>query len=441
MAIGVVERSSSSSTPCARPSPFHHNILTLPRILTERHPRKSFLFNAHADPPTTTLQRLKSITTGSLPTFVDLGSNFGGSSIAEDSILNQLGAAGKRAAFMGDDTWVSVFPDAFKKNMTFPYDSFDVEDLHTVDKGLDDDTLLALGTTEWIVRETMVVMGFTRRRRLSGYSKGRDLAGSTASIPSGLLQYTTFPETTIPHRSVQQIDLLPTLSLLLGLPIPFNNLGTVIPELFWRDKKGKDLLRSMEQLFLSACRDIHTLALHLLRGALAVTDTQVNAFHSALSTLRPTRVYIRPTPALNWLQQVTHLQVYMEDDDLDSNKKVLPHLPQLTHLSHRCPCPASAVPPFASSLQLNAKFVVCIIWVSQSPGLSWFRQHDPRIIVAFASSHPDHDSWDAEVCNYVLFRDWTSSLHDWGRKTNSDPDMWELAEHKVELQRSLQKAS
>ena len=38
-----------------------------------------------------------------------------------------------------------------------------------------------------------------------------------------------------PHRSVQQIDLVPALSLLLGLPIPFNNLGTVIPELFWRD--------------------------------------------------------------------------------------------------------------------------------------------------------------------------------------------------------------
>ncbi|KAJ7577536.1 hypothetical protein C8J56DRAFT_971013 [Mycena floridula] len=294
-----------TADPPARPSPFHHNILTLPRILTERHPRKSFLFNAYADPPTTTLQRLKGITTGSLPTFVDLGNNFGGSSIAEDSILNQLGAAGKRAAFMGDDTWISVFPDAFEKNMTFPYDSFDVEDLHTVDEGvishlfplLEDRTkpfdflvghflgvdhvghrvgpdhpsmkakleqmnAVLTRVVELLDDDTLLVVlgdhGMDRSGDHGGdgihetssalwiYSKGRDLAGPTASIPSGLLQYTTFPETTIPHRLIQQIDLLPTLSLLLGLPIPFNNLGTVIPELFWRDKKGKDLLRSME---------------------------------------------------------------------------------------------------------------------------------------------------------------------------------------------------
>src|SRR5882757_2127327 len=60
-------------------SPFHHNILTLPRELTAAHPDRSFIFNAYSDPPTTTLQRLKGLTTGSLPTFVDAGENFGGS--------------------------------------------------------------------------------------------------------------------------------------------------------------------------------------------------------------------------------------------------------------------------------------------------------------------------------------------------------------------------
>ncbi|CAM9854742.1 unnamed protein product, partial [Discosporangium mesarthrocarpum] len=33
-------------------------------------------------------------------------------------------------------------------------------------------------------------------------------------------------------RKVAQIDLVPTLSLLLGNPIPYGNLGGVIPELF-----------------------------------------------------------------------------------------------------------------------------------------------------------------------------------------------------------------
>jgi len=37
---------------------------------------------------------------------------------------------------MGDDTWMSAFPDSFHPHMTFPYDSFNVEDLHTVDEGV-----------------------------------------------------------------------------------------------------------------------------------------------------------------------------------------------------------------------------------------------------------------------------------------------------------------
>ena len=76
-------------------SPYHHNILTLPRELTTKQPRNSFLVNAHADPQTTTLQRIRGLVTGSLPTFVDIGYNFGGASIAEDSIIQQLQQANK----------------------------------------------------------------------------------------------------------------------------------------------------------------------------------------------------------------------------------------------------------------------------------------------------------------------------------------------------------
>ena len=84
-----------SPNPPSLASPFHHNILTLPQELTKKRPRHSCIFNSYADPPTSTLQRIKGITTGSLPTFVDIGSNFGGSSIVEDSILKQLKLAGK----------------------------------------------------------------------------------------------------------------------------------------------------------------------------------------------------------------------------------------------------------------------------------------------------------------------------------------------------------
>ncbi|KAF8913454.1 hypothetical protein CPB85DRAFT_1434088 [Mucidula mucida] len=290
-----------SPNPPSPPSPYHHNILTLPQELTKARPRHSFIFNAYSDPPTTTLQRIKGLTTGSLPTFVDLGNNFGASSIEEDSIMKQLGLANKTAAFMGDDTWMSVFPDSFA--MSFPYDSFNVEDLHTVDEGvikhlfplLEDPTnpfdfLVGhfLGVdhvghrvgpdhpsmktkleqmndvlgrvVDLLDEKTLLVVlgdhGMDRTGDHGGdgehetssalwiYSKGPEL--SRDAPPSGLLQYTTFPRASLPHRSVQQIDILPTISLLLGLPIPFNNLGTVIPELFWRNTKGTVLLDALK---------------------------------------------------------------------------------------------------------------------------------------------------------------------------------------------------
>ena len=109
-------------------------------VLSEK---KGFLARARADPPTTTLQRLKAITTGNLPTFVDAGSNFNSDAINEDNLLLQYLNANKTSKdllfnetvfFMGDDTWMGLYPNSFKK--AWPYPSFDVWDLHTVDNGV-----------------------------------------------------------------------------------------------------------------------------------------------------------------------------------------------------------------------------------------------------------------------------------------------------------------
>ncbi|TFK80922.1 hypothetical protein K466DRAFT_667433 [Polyporus arcularius HHB13444] len=293
-----------SPHPPKPPSPYHHNVLVLPQELTASQPSRSFLFEMFSDPPTTTLQRLKGITTGSLPTFMEMGSNFGGSSVTEDSLVGQLRAAGKKIAFMGDDTWTTVFPDSFAPNMTFPYDSFNVEDLHTVDEGVIEhlfpllqdkgapwDVLIGhflgvdhvghrvgpdhptmktkLTQMDDVLRrvvdvlhdDTLLILmgdhGMDRKGDHGGdgdhetsaalwvYSKGPQLVHPKASIPSFLLSTRVFPDATVEHRHIQQIDLAPTLSLALGLPIPFNNLGTVIPELFWHDKAGKDYTRAL----------------------------------------------------------------------------------------------------------------------------------------------------------------------------------------------------
>lgn len=58
-----------------------------------------FLARARADPPTTTLQRLKAITTGNLPTFVDAGSNFNSDAINEDNLLLQYINANKTSNY------------------------------------------------------------------------------------------------------------------------------------------------------------------------------------------------------------------------------------------------------------------------------------------------------------------------------------------------------
>jgi phosphatidylinositol glycan class O len=305
-----------------KPSPFHHNRFTLPARLTQQDPSRSFLSHFIADAPTTTLQRLKGLTTGSLPTFIDAGSNFAGERVGEDNWLSQAKRAGKRIAMVGDDTWLSVFPrnDAngvWEKNNTWPYDSFNVEDLDTVDAGvvshllpLLDENKAGKGSWDIIIAHTLGLDHAGHRFGPSHSEAGRKLdeaedllqkvverldddtllvvigdhgmtdrgdhgGDSREEIDAALWVYSKGPILThssfFQHpfdspnnviapllniarstgnfedrlqldwpnkglgstRSVSQVDIVPTLSLLLGLPIPFGSLGLVIPELFY----------------------------------------------------------------------------------------------------------------------------------------------------------------------------------------------------------------
>ncbi|CAO1621085.1 unnamed protein product [Parajaminaea phylloscopi] len=124
------------------PNPYYHGHFPLPSQLHAAQPANSFLAHFLSDAPTTTLQRLKGLTTGSLPTFVDAGSNFGAEAISEDNWIQQLRnstartSTQSRLAFMGDDTWLKLYPHLFDAEWTWSFDSFNVEDLHTVDRGV-----------------------------------------------------------------------------------------------------------------------------------------------------------------------------------------------------------------------------------------------------------------------------------------------------------------
>lgn len=102
----------------------HENRLPIMRDLLHKQPHHTRLLRFRADPPTTTLQRLKGLTTGSLPTFIDVGSNFATPEINEDNIIDQMVRNNLSVVFMGDSTWVELFPNRFKRQYPFP--SFNV---------------------------------------------------------------------------------------------------------------------------------------------------------------------------------------------------------------------------------------------------------------------------------------------------------------------------
>lgn len=263
---------------------YHNNFPVLHELAATQ--QNAVLLKFVADPPTTTLQRLKGLTTGSLPTFIDAGLNFNGAAIAEDNWLLQLHRANRSVAFMGDDTWTALFEQYLDPALCFPFESLNVWDLHTVDNGvlrhlwpllgaasrpwdvlighflgvdhaghrygpshhamkdklvqmnavvqrtidtLDDDTLLVVMGDHGMDRtgnhggdspdELESTLFLYSKRRTPVFQKHDPAAYSAANLGAA-------------HRAVNQIDLVPTLSLLLGVPIPHNNLGFPIDEAF-----------------------------------------------------------------------------------------------------------------------------------------------------------------------------------------------------------------
>jgi len=277
---------SPSADTRSPPKYYHDNLPFLYNTAVE-HPEKAFLLPFIADPPTSTLQRLKGLTAGNLPTFIDIGSNFAGQATEEDNILVQLRNQGKTIVHLGDDTWHSLFPGYFDQNLTHAYDSFNVWDLHTVDNGVIDHIFPLLddqksppwdivfghflgvdhaghryGPEHPAMAEKLRQMNEVLERLTQRIdddtvlvvmgdhgmdSKGDHGGESDDEVEATLWMYSNKPRfgrltkddvrppATAKVRPVEQIDLVSTLSLLLGLPVPFNNLGTPIAEAFVRN--------------------------------------------------------------------------------------------------------------------------------------------------------------------------------------------------------------
>lgn len=95
------------------PLPFENKLPVFHRLLNE-YPEQTRLLKFVADAPTTTLQRLKGMTTGSLPTFIDIGSNFATAEINEDNIIDQVSIATAMNTFESIRLTSISFPDHSK---------------------------------------------------------------------------------------------------------------------------------------------------------------------------------------------------------------------------------------------------------------------------------------------------------------------------------------
>ncbi|KAL2108265.1 hypothetical protein VUR80DRAFT_4064 [Thermomyces stellatus] len=269
-------------------------------------------FTAFARSPTVTMPRLKAITTGSIPSFLDAILNIDEgdttSSLAtQDTWLAQMKAKDSGVLVMfGDDTWLKLFPDTFSRHDGTS--SFFVSDFTEVDHNVTRNIAGELENEDWntlilhylgldhighksgprssnmfpkqremddIVKQlygaietkehlssTLLIMCGDHGMNDAG-NHGASSAGETSAalvfMSPKLKAISSPPETPASVREdfqyyskTEQSDLAPTLAGLLGFPIPRNNLGTFIPEFLplWQRKSDQVqlLIRNARQI-------------------------------------------------------------------------------------------------------------------------------------------------------------------------------------------------
>jgi phosphatidylinositol glycan class O len=239
------------------------------------HPDRTRLYRFVADAPTTTSQRLKALMTGGLPTFIDMGKNFDSDEVQEDSLVQQFRDNSRVVVALGDDTWASLFPTAnnyYKRHYFYP--SFDVMDLHTVDNGIlkDLDKEMAATDTQLLITHFLgvdhaghrhgahhsemamkltqmntvlshVMNDFDRNDTLyvvfgdHGMNDHGDHGGdSPIEVNAALwvhspIRLHTIRDTRNSIVDIPQIDFVPTIARLMGVPIPFGNLGAITTDM------------------------------------------------------------------------------------------------------------------------------------------------------------------------------------------------------------------
>ncbi|KAI2826751.1 hypothetical protein CBS63078_921 [Aspergillus niger] len=268
-------------------------------------------FTAYASSPTVTMPRLKAITTGSIPSFLDVILNIAESDTSstlayQDTWLAQLKANGGQLVMYGDDTWLKLFPGMFER--ADGTTSFFVSDFIEVDNNVTRHVSTELLRDDWSAfimhylgldhighkagpqspymttkQQEMdsvvanIYMSMEQQQHLQstlfvlcgdhGMNDAGNHGGSSVGETSPALLFISPKFQTLDilrqsptdshsdfqyYRTVEQTDITPTLAGLLGLPIPLNSLGVFIPELLdlWeiRSQRTEVLLSNSRQI-------------------------------------------------------------------------------------------------------------------------------------------------------------------------------------------------
>lgn len=258
-------------------------------------------FTAHASSPTVTMPRVKALTTGSIPSFLDAILNLAegdeSSTLAhQDTWLAQmLAKQDSKLVMYGDDTWLKLFPGMFSR--ADGTTSFFVSDFTEVDNNVTRHISHEMGQNDWnamimhylgldhighkagpkspnmlpkqsemdgIVQQIYTAMeknthlqsalmivcgdhGMNDAGNHGGSSPGETSTGLVfispkfAQITNGSSCPTDPNHSYEFYHSIEQSDIVPTLAGLLGFPVPKNNLGVFIPDMleFWENDSDK----------------------------------------------------------------------------------------------------------------------------------------------------------------------------------------------------------
>ncbi|XP_077434005.1 GPI ethanolamine phosphate transferase 2, catalytic subunit [Vanacampus margaritifer] len=254
------------------------------RQLVERGSTLSYV--ARAKFPTVTMPRIKALTTGSIPAFVEFVMNLNSPSLLEDNLIWQAKTAGKKMIFYGDWTWLRLFPKHFMEHdgvvdflndhieadnnvtrhldSTLKRDDWDILILHYL--GLDKIGHISGPYSPLIQLKLLEMDDVLKKIHSSLVSKEAEgslpylliLCADHGSAESGSHGASSEPEINTPlvlispafkrkdgmerPNTIEQVDLTPTLAMSLGLPIPQNSVGCAIASVF-EESSLRDQLR------------------------------------------------------------------------------------------------------------------------------------------------------------------------------------------------------